>query len=195
MDNSWPANSQSGVIPPNSAWGVVVAPQPSPNPFDPMYDKPKLTLAQALLNWDNAKKALGIAKEAELEARKVAFDLGFGKEAKEGTNTITLSAGYELKGVKKLNYKLKAPADFKGDKVDAVDACADKFRKISNEGAFVAERLFKYDVDLSITEYRKLVEEAEFEAPKQIMLTELNKILEITEATPTLEIKEPKAKK
>jgi hypothetical protein len=154
-----------------------------------------LTLEQALLNWDNSKKLLEQAREAEMEWRKRAFELGFGKDAKEGVNTLELANGYELKGGKKLNYKLKAPEGFSGNTVDAADACADAFAKISNEGAFVAERLFNYSVTLSLTEYRKIVDEASYSAPKKAMLAELNKILEITEAAPTLEIKAPKAKK
>ena len=155
---------------------------------------PTLTLDAALMKWEAAKKALAEAKETELETRKVAFSLGFA-EPVEGTNTVELGNGYALKGVLKYNYNLKAPEGFKGDKVDAVDACAARFAKISNEGAFIAERLFKYTVTLSVSEYRKLVDEADYEAPKKAMLAELNKVLEITEVTPTLEIKEPKAKK
>jgi hypothetical protein len=164
-----------------------------PNPQAAEAAKP-LTLEQALTKWEEAKTNLGIAKEAEMNWRKQAFALGF-TEAKEGTNTLALGNGYELKGVRKLNYKLKAPADFKGDAVDAVDLCAEAFSRISSEGGFIADRLFKYSVDMSITEYRKIVEEAEYSAPKKAMLQELNKILEITEAAPTLEIKEPKEKK
>lgn len=160
----------------------------------PSAPKP-ITLDEALMKWDAAKKALEVAKETEMEARKLAFALGFGADAKEGTNTRELGNGYELKGVKKLNYKLKAPADYSGDTVDAVDDCIERFGRISNEGEFIAERLFKFSVDMSVSEYRKLVEEAEYSAPKKAMLAELNKILEITEGAPTLEIKEPKAKK
>lgn len=168
----------------------------SQNPTAPWPTAPKpVTLDEALLKWDSAKKALDAAKEAEMEARKLAFSLGFGAEAKEGTNTRELGNGYELKGVKKLNYKLKAPEGYSGDTVDAVDDCVERFSRISNEGEFIAERLFKYSVDMSVSEYRKLCEEAEYSAPKKAMLAELNKILEITEGAPTLEIKAPKAKR
>ena len=153
------------------------------------------TLEEVLTKWENSKKLLDEAKENEVEYRKQAFALGFGADAKEGTNTIELGNGYALKGVKKLNYNLKAPEGYKGDTVDAIDDCVDRFIKISNEGSFVAERLFKWSVNMSITEYRKLVEEADYSEPKKAMLKELEKVLTITEASPTLEIKEPKAKK
>jgi len=157
--------------------------------------KPMPTLEAVLAEWEKAKLALAEAKELEMEMRKKAFALGFGADAKEGTNAIPLANGYELKGVKKLNYKLKAPVGFTGDTVDAIDETIDKFRHISNEGGFIADRIFKWSVDMSIAEYRKLVEESEYEAPKKRMLEELNKVLEISEASPTLEIKAPKAKK
>jgi DNA polymerase III delta prime subunit len=168
----------------SNVWGIAVMPTPT-----------QITLEQALLNWDNSKKFLEQAKEAEMQARKVAFDLGFGANAKEGTNTIELANDYKLKGVKKLNYKLKAPAGFQGDTIDAVDNCAEAFKRISNEGEFVSERLFKYSVTMSVEEYRKIADEAAYSETKKAMLTELNKILEITEAAPTLTIVEPKAKK
>ena len=152
------------------------------------------TLEAVLAEWEKAKIALNEAKELEMEMRKKAFALGFG-DAKEGTNAIPLANDYVLKGVKKLNYNLKAPPDYKGDVVDAIDETIDKFRHISNEGGFIADRIFKWSVNMSISEYRKLVEESEYEAPKKRMLEELNKVLEISEAAPTLEIKAPKSKK
>lgn len=170
---------------------MSIEPEFAPWPVSP---KP-VTLDEALLRWDAAKNALSAAKETEMEARKLAFSLGFGDAAKEGTNTRELGNGYELMGVKKLNYKLKAPGGFKGDIIEAVDLTATAFACISNEGAFVAERLFKYSVDMSISEYRKLVEEADYSESKRAMLVELNKILEITDAAPTLEIKAPKTTK
>lgn len=152
-------------------------------------------LDKILVKWQAAKLALAVAKETEMNLRKQAFNLGFGEDADEGTNKLELGNGYELKGVKKLNYKLVVPTGFDGAVVDAVDECAERFAKISNEGGFIADRLFKYSVDLSISEYRLLAEDAKVNEIKNKLLNELNKILEISEATPTLEIKEPKAKK
>ena len=153
------------------------------------------TLNDVLVEWDKCKINLAELKEREMELRKEAVALGFGKNVQEGVNKLELGNGYELKASVKYNYKLIAPEGFIGDKVDAVDECIERFTKISNEGSFIAERLFKFDVDMSITEYRKLVEEAEFEPVKAKLLAELNRVLLITEAAPTLEIKAPKGGK
>jgi len=180
MSNPWPITANSAISPQQYELNAQAA--------------AKARLDAALVKWEEAKTSLAIAKETEMAARTLAFALGF-TEAKEGTNTLDLGNGYALKGVKKLNYKLKAPVGFSGTAVDAVDEVAERFSKISNEGSFIADRLFKYSVDMSISEYRKLVEESEFSAPKKQMLGELNKVLEITEAAPTLEIKAPKEKR
>lgn len=158
-------------------------------------EKRKQELDTAILCWEAAKYNLSQAKENELEWRKRAFELGFGASAEEGTNTLELGNGYALKGVKKFNYKLKAPVGFKGDTIDAVDEVIGKFAQISNEGAFIADRLFKWSVDMSITEYRQLCDEAPHSASKKQLLDALADVLEISEATPTLEIKAPKGKK
>lgn len=151
-------------------------------------------LDAALVQWQSAKDALETAKEAEMNLRKYCFQLAF-TDAKEGMNSLELGSGYVLKGGKKLNYNLKAPVGYDGDAVDAVDEVAEKFGQISNEGKFIAERLFKFKVDLSVSEYRKLTEDAKHSAGAKVMLTELNKVLEISEGSPTLEIREPKVKK
>lgn len=156
---------------------------------------PTMTLQSALYEWEQSKRIREEAVADELKWRKIAFDLGFGADAKEGTNAVPLENGYELKGVKKLNYKLKAPDGFEGDTVDAVDKTIDEFTRISNEGSFIAARLFKWSVDMSITEYRALVDNAKHDAQAKKLLDELNKVLVVSEATPTLEIRAPKGKK
>lgn len=175
---------------PQSPW-----PSTAPWPSTPVTKTKEQLRDEALLAWEASKKALEAAKENEMTLRKAAFAAGFGDEAKEGTNTVDLGNGYQLKGVKKLNYTLKAPEGYKGNTVDAIDDTVELFARISNEGEFVAERLFKYSVDMSVSEYRKLVEEAEYSPIKKQMLDALLKVLVITEGAPTLEIKEPKAKK
>jgi len=172
MNNPWPVTNQT-------PW-INGAPQPK--------------LDDVLQQWDAAKKALEVAKEAEMSLRKLAFSLGFGVNAEEGTNTLELGNGYQLKGVKKLNYKLVAPPDFKGTVIDAVGHCVSRMSQISNEGSFIADRVFKYSVDLSKTEYNKLEVDATTDETAKKLLAEVNKVLEIKEAAPTLEIKEPRVK-
>lgn len=159
----------------------------------PMVKEP--TLDELLLEWDASKKALEVAKETEMELRKKCVAKGYGTNAPEGTNNIELGNGYVLKAVIKYNYKLVAPPEFKGTLLKAIDETMDRMSAISNEGSFIADRIFKYTVDLSKTEYNALVEEASNSPIKQKLLAEVNKVLEIKEAAPTLEIKEPKKKK
>ena len=149
-------------------------------------------LTTVLLEWEAAKTELEAAKANEMKLRKEAFALGFGDQAKEGTNTIELGGGYELKGAKKLSYKLEKPLNYEGTVISAVQNVCDRFALISNQGAYIAERLFKWSVYISITEYRRLVEDARQDKAAQRMLKELEKVLVIVEAAPTLEIKAPK---
>lgn len=151
----------------------------------------------ALRHWQQTKERLDVAKEQEAEARQIAFDLGFADWAKEGTNNLPLGNGYVAKGVLKMNYNLVPPVGSTKDKVTAVDDVVDDFAKISpNEGTFIAERLFKWKPEMSVTEYRLLCERAE--NPEDVaavkMLAALNTILEIKPGLPTLEIVEPKSK-
>jgi hypothetical protein len=157
--------------------------------------KKKLTLDEVLMQWQASKETLQAATEEEMRLRKLAVEMGFGKSAQEGTNNQELGNGYVLKAVIKKNYKLVKPENEPGNTFDAVDKVMDNFARISNEGAFIAERLFKYSVDLSVSEYKKLVEEATVDTTKAKLLAEANKVVLITDAAPTLDIKEPKAKK
>lgn len=158
---------------------------------------PKLTPQQqrdaALLAWKNAKLALDAAKDAEMAARNSVVEMFFPNgEGKEGMNTVQLGNGYELKYGKKLNYSLKSPTDGVKD-IDAVDDVIDAFAKCGNEGSFIADRLFKFTAELSISEYRTLCEDAKTDPYKGKMLELLNTILVIKPGAPTLEIKEPKS--
>lgn len=151
---------------------------------------------EALRVWQAAKERLDLAKEQEAEARKIAFDFGFADWCKEGTNTVALGNGFTCKGVLKYNYTLKGPEGV--ETVDAVDNMIDMFSKIAqNEGAFIADRLVKWKPEMSVTEYRLLVERAKNadDVAAQAMLKELNKVLQISEGLPTLSIVEPKAKR
>lgn len=147
-----------------------------------------------LMLWQQSKAAIQDAKDDEMMLRKLCVHVMV-PDAEEGMNNVDLGEGYTLKAGIKYNYRLKAPVGYTGDTVDAVDDVIDNFSKISNEGAFIAERLFTWKVDMSLTEYRKLLAEAETSEVKKQLLDELRKVLEISDAAPTLEIKEPKGKK
>lgn len=152
--------------------------------------RPEPTFDEVLVAWERAKLTLDSAKESEMTLRKKAFEMGFGANAREGTNTETLGGGYELKGVRKFNYNLQAPVGI--DIETAVERVATEMRRISNEGPFLADRLFKWLVDLSVPEYKLLVESAKDNKLSQKMLDAVNAVVLITDAAPTLEIKPPK---
>ena len=198
--NPWPAQPQ----PQGTPWPQV-AQQAQHNPFANLGPPQSLVDAAAaqkkllndiLLQWDAAKKALAAAKDAEMALRKRAVELGFGSEdVKEGINTLPLENGYELKATRKLNYTLTKPANYTGETIDAVEECMENFAGLSNEGSFIADRLFKWSVDISVSEYKQLKDEATYSPLKKKLLDEVNKVLVITEAAPTLDIKENKRKK
>lgn len=140
-----------------------------------------------LLLWQRTKELLDKVKSDEMEIRKTAVKIHV-PQAHEGTNTIELGGGYELKAVVKFNYKLADNA--------TVEACLDEISTIGNEGKFIADRLVSWTPNFLITEYRALQEEAEKnnQSAKQI-LTIVSKMLTITDAAPELKINEPKKKK
>lgn len=153
--------------------------------------KKALTIEErdALLNqWLSAQQALAKAKDDEMKLRKqIVADIIQAKPGEKGTRNFELNAGYKLKAVLKLNYKL--------DK-DGIDPALDRIEAMGEEGKFIAERLVKWQPDLSVSEYNTLAERAKGgdKIAKSIM-AELNKVLTIEDASPSLELVEPKAKK
>lgn len=148
----------------------------------------------ALMLWDEAKKAIVAATADEMMLRKYSVQSTFTAPV-EGTNRVSIGNGMEAKAVIAFNYNLKSP-DPKKDVVDAVDDCIDNFARFDNEeGEFIAKRLFKWKVEMSVAEYRKLVEDAKSSPVKAKLLTELEKVLNITDKAPTLEIVPEKKRK
>lgn len=149
-----------------------------------MLEYQNMTNDQLLIEWNNLKKAVKTAQEKELDLRKYIVGREFPKK-QEGTNTKELGNGYQLKAGIKYNYKL---ADN-----DTVESCLNTIAKLGNQGTFIAERLVSWTPNFLLTEYRQLQEDAEkgSEFAKQV-LDEITKMLTISEAAPTLEIKEPK---
>lgn len=165
---------------PTPATTIIHNPKPS-NPWD------ALNQDQLLMLHLEFKTKLDALKAEELELRKYIVNRAF-PEKKEGMNTIDLGAGYQLKASVKYNYKL---ADN-----DTVEKVLDKISAIGNEGKFIAERLVSWTPNFLITEYRQLMEERAKGNPSAVaILNEVQTMLEITEAAPELNIKEPKKKK
>lgn len=153
---------------------------PNTNPHDALNQDALLMLHKQM------QDDLSSLKAKELELRKYIVNRAFPKK-EEGTNTLELGNGYELKAVVKYNYKL---ADN-----DIVEKTLQLIAESSNEGPFIADRLVSWTPNFLKTEYTKLQEDAErgSESAKKILkLTEI--MLEITDAAPTLTIKEPKSK-
>lgn len=151
------------------------------NPWDNMNEDALLLL------WQSKKDAIEKAKAEEMDLRKYIVKREFPKPS-EGMNTKELGAGYQLKAAVKYNYKL---ADN-----DTVEDVLNKISKLGNEGSFIASRLVSWTPNFLLTEYRQLQEDAgKGDNFAKLALDEVNKMLVISEAAPTLEIKAPKTKK
>jgi hypothetical protein len=161
---------------------------PNPKPFNP-WDN--MTQDELLVAWDKRKKAIEVAKNEEMELRKYIVSRAF-PEKHEGTNTQELGNGYSLKAVVKYNYNLD-PDNSK------VEAALEKIALLGNEGSFIADRLVSWKPNFLLKEYRELQERSLQNLPEDSFANQalriINEVLTITEASPTLEIKEPKSKK
>lgn len=157
-------------------------PWPSnPTPTNPLDVKSEDEL---LMLWDAKKKAIEVAKEEEMDLRKYIVGRAFPAK-QEGMNTKELGNGYQLKAAIKYNYNL---ADN-----DKVEDCLNRIAKVDNTGAFIADRLVSWKPSFLLTEYRALVEDKEKGSKSaEAILNIVNEMLEIKEAAPSLEIKEPR---
>lgn len=165
-----------------NSWSTAIPSNPTPsNPWDALSNDELLVL------WNAKKAAIETAKAEEMELRKYVVTREFPKPD-EGTNTKELGNGYQLKAVVKYNYNL---ADN-----DTVEDCLNHIAKLGNEGLFIADRLVGWTPAFKLTEYRKLCEDKDKgDERAAAILKYVEKMLTITEAAPTLEIKEPKVKK
>lgn len=145
---------------------------------------------ETLTAWERAKAALDAAKEAEMKLRKLYVALASDPTKQKGTENIVLGNGYKAKVVKKINFGwIKGPDD-KVD-VEAIHDAQDKIEAMGNEGAFLADRLFKWSCELSVSEYNKL----EPGNPTHAKIkAELDAVIVTTEGAPTLEIVAPKSR-
>lgn len=145
---------------------------------------------KTLQNWEQAKAALEAAKEAEMSLRKLYVAIASNPDQMKGTENIILANGWKAKVVKKINFGwIKGP----DDKVnyEAVHDAQDKIEEMGNEGSFLADRLFKWTCELSVSEYNKL--EASNPTHAKIK-AELDKVIVTSSGAPTLELVAPKGK-
>jgi hypothetical protein len=205
MNNPWfsPAPFAAGPVSvvPAPLWpstNVPASPQeapPKPLPVELLNELRDKGLSQdrdgALLLWDRSKQTLAVAKEEEMRLRKLCVDLLI-EQPKEGTTNIELGSGYVAKAVTNYDYNLFTPVG-KRDKIEAVDWAIGEIIKADNQdGKAITDRIFKFSADISLTEYRRLCDDAKTSATKARVLQIVTTILEIKPKAPTLEIKEPK---
>lgn len=126
-----------------------------------------------IAQWQEAKKRLTLATNNEMELRKEIVARTFDPKKVKGTENIPLANGWKLKAIKKQNYNLR------GTKEEVVAA-------MTQMSAETQRELVKWSPKLSLTKY-KLLDEKDLAA--------IDKVIVVTDATPTLELVEPKAKK
>lgn len=132
----------------------------------------KKTNTDALVaEWATADLALDTAKKREKDLREQVVEALFA-DAPIGTNNHELPTGDTLACMKKLNYKLDAETT-----ANAQTAVAFLI------GHELTKRLVKWKPELSLSEYKKLPDNAR---------AIIDKVLTITPATPSLELKTKK---
>lgn len=156
-------------------------PPVSSNPYDAMNED------QLLMEHKKLQDDLSALKEREMELRKYIVNRAFPAKT-EGVNNKDLGNGYKLSATVKFNYKLAEN--------QIVEATLNEIALLGNEGSFIADRLVSWTPNFLKNEYNKLQQDAEGgnETAKKVLKL-IEKMLTITDAAPTLVIKEPKVKK
>lgn len=140
---------------------------------------------QLVAQHEVAKGVLERAKNSEMEARLMVGNYAFPLAGrKEGVNNLELGDGRTVKLGHKVNYKLS------GDN-EAVEKAEDECDAIGNEGSFLRERIITWEAKFSKSEYNKLDTSNPTHAKVKAAI---DKVLEVSNGTPSLEVKEPKAK-
>lgn len=134
-----------------------------------------MTDDQVTQAWIDAQTALAAAKELEASLRTEVIRRRFADQS-VGTKNVELGNGYKLKAVFKQNTSVKT---------DQVESVLKRIENSGPEGAFIAERLFKFKPELVKREYDELP--AKF---RKIV----DEIVTTSAATPSLEFVKPKSK-
>lgn len=138
-----------------------------------------------LVDWQNKKAALEVAKEEEMTARKLAVMFMHDPSKSGTTENVELGGGYKATMKVPVRYGFVQNAEGKTDKA-RIEKALSKIEKDGEAGELIAERLIKWTPELSLTEYKQLPDKY-----RKI----IDDVIVTSEGTPTLEIKEPKAKK
>ena len=145
--------------------------------------------------WLADKAALEAAKAAEAKSRAAVTATLFPTPTK-GTQRYDLNAGYKVKLVHGLNYKLgdKDKIGDDGQKIPVrkqVEALVERIAAVGNEGPLLADRLIKWTPELVPGEYEALDSDFEEQAKIRALVDEM---LTVTAASPQLTFEEPKSK-
>lgn len=132
-----------------------------------------MTRDELILEQAKAAEQAKFWKERDAELRGMIYGQQFQNMEDGKQHTIELGNGYKLKGKRPVNYKL--------DKEKTKEALAE-LAKLGNEGPFVAERVVKWEPDLSLSEYKKLT------APQKAII---DKVLTTTPGLPVIELVKP----
>lgn len=138
--------------------------------------------------WQDAKANLDVWQAHERALRVAAFDLMF-EAPTEGVNRVDLSDGYSLKASYPYSYKLT-------NKEAATEKALDAITEISQQAGFIADRLVKWEPEISIKEYKALNPgNPAAQSPEQkAILALLAPVLTIKPGMPQFEIEVPKGK-
>lgn len=132
-----------------------------------------------LAAWQSADHQLHAAKERESAARdalvKAFYPNGY---VPKGTNNFDIGQGYVVKIVGKINYTVDG---------EAANLAVSALRQHSPEGQFIAERLFHWKPDLSVSEYDKIIDKPDL---MRLVLPAITS----KPGTPSVEIVQPKRK-
>lgn len=137
-----------------------------------------------------AKKAASVAAvEAERDARQAVTQMLFPNPVK-GTQRYPLGNGYNVKLAYGTNYTLFEPIKA-ADRYDPTLALVESIEALGNEGPAIANRLFKFKIELSPSEYEAL----DTDFPIQAEIKKLiDAKLTTKPASPQLDFEEPKTK-
>lgn len=138
-----------------------------------------------LVKWQADQIALATAKEEELKSRKAAVMFMHDPSKSGTTENVELGNGFKATMKVPVNYGFIKNEAGNVDKA-RIEKALSKIEKDGEAGELIAERLVKWKPELSLTEYKQLPEKFK-KAIDDVIVT--------SEGTPTLEIKEPKAKK
>jgi hypothetical protein len=129
--------------------------------------------------WARMQTAMSATKAAEIEMRKAIFPVFFSHE--KGTENRDIGGGWTLKGEASLNYVL--------DK-DKIDDALDTIEELGERGAMIAETIVRVKPELSVTEYKSLLESKNAQDQKALAI--LQTVLTTTPGTPTLTLVPPR---